>query len=37
MSQIVSEEMYGLLATGGLGGKQESALEEIVWTKVNVA
>jgi len=34
--ETVSEEMYVLRATGGIGGKQESALEEIVWTKVNV-
>lgn len=36
MRETVSEEMYVLRATGGIGGKQESALEEIVWTKVNV-
>jgi len=27
---MVSEEMCGLRATGGIGGKQESAVEEIV-------
>ena len=28
--KMVSEEMCGLRATGGIGGKQESAVEEIV-------